>query len=262
MLSALLSSMTVNALRCALLVCLAQAGSAFFCGSAQAQIETQRTSEVGLGLGVTNYRGEISPQYQFGNSRPAITAFYRRDVSVPVTLRGSFLAGLLRADDASVKGAGGGVPPLQGYRGSNVKGSVLEAAVALEYNFMDYRNRRQKVHFTPYLFIGVGGYYANTRTETTQGLGPDYNRSGGHFGVAIPAGAGLKYALSRRINLGLEAGVRKTFSDQLDNLGDQDPLLVNPHDKDWYYYGGLSLSYTFYQVRCPPPYKRNKKLLE
>ncbi len=254
--------MIVNAFRCALLVCLVQAGSAFFCASAQAQIETQRTSELGLGLGVTNYRGEISPQYQFGNNRPAITAFYRRDVSAPVTLRGSFLAGLLRADDANVTGEGGGTPPLQSYRNSNMKGSVLEAAVAMEYNFMDYRARKQKIHFTPYLFVGVGGYYANTRTQTAnQILGPDYNRSGGHFGVAIPAGAGLKYALSQHTNLGLEVGVRKTFSDKLDNLSDQDPLLVNPHDNDWYYYSGLSISYTFYKVRCPPQYKNNKQLL-
>ena len=254
--------MIVNAFRCALLVCLAQAGSAFFCAPARAQVATQRTSEVGLGLGVTNYRGEISPKYQFGNNRPAVTAFYRRDVSVPVTLRGSAMAGLLRADDGDVTGANGGVPPLQGYRGSNVKGSVLEASVAMEYNFMDYRARKQKVHFTPYLFLGLGGYYANTRTVTTnQTLGPDYNRAGGHFGVSIPAGAGLKYALSQHINLGLEVGVRKIFSDQLDNLGDQDPLLVNAHDKDWYYYSGLSVSYTFYKVQCAPQYKNNKKLL-
>ncbi|NRT18469.1 hypothetical protein HNP98_001286 [Hymenobacter sp. 9A] len=212
---------------------------------------------------MTNYRGEISPQYQFGNNRPAITAFYRRDVSVPVTLRGSVLAGLLRADDGDVTGANGGVPPLQGYRGSNVKGSVLEAAAAMEYNFLDYRSRKKKVHFTPYLFIGVGAYYANTRTVTTnQNLGPAYNQSGGHFGLVIPAGVGFKYALSQHFNLGLEVGVRKTFSDQLDNLSDQDPLLVNAHDNDWYYYSGLSLSYTFYKVRCPPQYKNNKRLLE
>ena len=255
--------MIINVFRCALLVCLVQVGSAFFCALAQAQVKTQSTSELGLGLGVTNYRGEISPQYQLGNNRPAITAFYRRDVSAPITLRGSFLAGLLRADDANVTGAGSGVPPLQSYRGSNMKGSVLEAAVAMEYNFMDYHVRKEKVHFTPYLFIGVGGYYANTRTQTTnQALGPDYNRSGGHLGVAIPAGAGLKYALSQHINLGLEVGVRKTFSDKLDNLGDQDPLLVNPHDNDWYYYSGLSFSYTFYKVHCPPQYKNNKQLLK
>jgi hypothetical protein len=81
------------------------------------------------------------------------------------------------------------------------------------------------------------------------------------LGFSIPAGAGLKYALSEHLNLGLEVGVRKAFTDQLDHLGDQDPLLVNPHDQDWYYYSGVNLSYTFYKIPCPSQYKKNKKLL-
>ena len=90
--------MTNLVFRDALLACCFQAGSAFFCASAAAQ----NTSEVGVGLGATNYRGEISPKYQLQNSRPALTVFYRRDVSVPVTLRGGITAGLLRADDGNV----------------------------------------------------------------------------------------------------------------------------------------------------------------
>lgn len=87
----------------ALLVCSLQAGSAFFCFSANAQ----NTSEVGIGIGATNYRGEISPRLQLQNSRPAFTVFYRKDVSVPLTLRGGFTAGLLRADDGNVSGVSG-----------------------------------------------------------------------------------------------------------------------------------------------------------
>lgn len=82
------------------------------------------------------------------------------------------------------------------------------------------------------------------------------------LGFAIPAGVGFKYALSEHINLGLEVGVRKAFTDQLDHLADQDPLLVNPHDQDWYYYSGVSLSYTFFKIRCPDQYKKNKRLLK
>ncbi|UOQ97614.1 hypothetical protein MUN81_20580 [Hymenobacter sp. 5317J-9] len=69
----------------ALLVCFVQAGSALFCASASAQ----NTSELGIGIGATNYRGEISPDYQLQNNRPAFTVFYRKDVSVPITLRGA-----------------------------------------------------------------------------------------------------------------------------------------------------------------------------
>lgn len=236
-----------------------QAGSAFFCAS----VSAQNTSEVGVGLGATNYRGEISPEYQLQNNRPALTVFYRKDVSVPITLRGGFTAGFLRAADDNVNGVNGGVPPLQNYRQANTKGSLLEASAVVEYNFMDYHYRTDKVHFTPYLFAGVAAFYANTTTVSNNPtLGGVFNQSGAMLGFAIPAGVGFKYALSEHINLGLEVGVRKAFTDQLDHLSDQDPLLVNPHDQDWYYYSGVSLSYTFFKIRCPDLYKKNKKLLE
>lgn len=245
--------------RNALLACFLQVGSALFCASASAQ----NTSEVGIGLGATNYRGEISPQYQLKNNRPALTAFYRRDVSVPVTLRGGLLVGLLRADDGNVAGENNTVLPLPAYRQANTKGSVVEASAVLEYNFMDFHYRTDKVHFTPYLFAGVAAYYASTTTVTNnQALTGAFNRDGSMIGIAIPAGVGLKYALSEHINLGLEVGVRKLFTDKLDHLFDQDPLLVNPNDSDWYYYSGASLSYTFYKIRCPKQYRKNKRLLK
>ena len=251
--------MTNSIIRNALLVCIAQAGSAFFCVSANAQ----NTSEIGVGLGATNYRGELSPGYQFQNNRPALTAFYRRDVSVPITLRGGITAGFLRADDGNVEGLNGGVPPVQNYRQANTKGSLLEASAVVEYNFLDYHYRTDKIHFTPYLFAGLAAFYANTTTVTNNSaLQNSFNRDGGMLGFAIPAGVGFKYALSQHWNLGLEVGVRKTFTDKLDHLSDQDPLLVNPHDQDWYYYNGLSLSYTFFRIPCPDQYKKNKKLLK
>lgn len=224
----------------------------------------QHTSEIGLGLGVTNYKGEISPQLQWQNSRPAGTVFYRRDISSPVTLRGSFTAGALRAADRNVKGVNGGVAPIPAYRQLTLTGSIVELAAAVEYNFLDYhlRKERRLVHATPYLFAGLAGYYASTTVRSeNSALQADFNRQGGKFGVAIPAGGGVKVALGTHFNVGAEMGVRKTFTDQLDHTGDQDPLLVNAHDQDWYYYTGLSVSYTLYHIFCPPPYKHNKRLL-
>ena len=250
--------MTFLTLRSALLAGLWLAGSAFFC----AAVRAQNTSEIGLGVGALNYKGEVSPQVQLRNNRPAFTVFYRRDVSAPVTLRGGFTAGLLRADDGNVTGVNGSVPPVQSTRRVDMKGSLLEASVVLEYNFLNYHESRAHHRFTPYGFIGLAGYYASTSTRTqNDGLRGDFARSGSMFGVAVPAGIGFKYALSEFINLGLETGVRKTFTDRLDQLGDQTPLLVNRHDQDWYYYTGLSLSYTFYKIRCPDGFKGSPSLL-
>lgn len=241
---------------------LALAGSSFL-GAAPAL--AQHTSEIGIGLGGTNYKGEVSPQYQWQNNRPAFTVFYRRDVSAPITLRGGLTYGGLRANDNNVEGANGGVPPLQNYRQVSLRGSVLELAGVVEYNFLDYHQRTEqsRVHVSPYLFIGLAGFYANTTSESQNvALQPDFNRKSGRVSVSVPAGVGLKIALSRHFNLGAEIGARKTFTDQLDQLGDQNPLFVNPHEKDWYYYNGLSISYTFYKILCPAPYGRNKGLFE
>ena len=231
-----------------LLAGLALAGSVFFATSAHAQ----NTSELGVGVGGMAYRGELSPSYQFKNNRPALTVFYRRDVSVPVTLRGGLTAGLLRADDGNVKGDNGNVRPLAAYRQANMKGELLELSGVLEYNFFDYRNRKNKVHLTPYVFVGVAGFFAHTTTRTSNSaLASQLNRGGSTLGIAIPAGVGIKYRLSPRWNLSGEAGARKLFTDELDHVSKQGPLLANRHDNDWYYYGGVSISYTFYKIRCP-----------
>ncbi|MGI4760458.1 MAG: DUF6089 family protein [Janthinobacterium lividum] len=254
--------MFVSRISCALPASLLLAGSAFFLAT---PVLAQHTSELGIGVGTTNYKGEVSPQFQWQNSRPALTVFYRRDISVPVTLRASVTAGYLRAADANVEGANGGVPPLQSYRQLSLTGGLVEAAGVVEYNFLDYHDRKDqhRMHLSPYLFAGLGLYYVNTTVSSANvALQPAFDRKGAKVGIAIPAGAGLKLALNEHFNLGLEMGVRKTFTDQLDHTGDQTPLLVNSHDQDWYYYSGVSLSYTFYKILCPPPYKNNKRLLK
>jgi opacity protein-like surface antigen len=248
----------------ALLACSVQIGSVFFAQSALAQY----TSEVGVGLGALSYKGELSPGYQFKNNRPALTAFYRKDISVPVTLRGGFTAGFLRADDGNVRGLNNQTPPLQVYRRANMKGSLYEVSAVLEYNFFDYHYRKAKIHFTPYVFVGVAGFLANrtTKTEKTDNAALlSLNKKGSMVGLAVPAGIGFKYALSTHWNLGLEVGARKVFSDRLDHIdgktGNQNDLVGNPADQDWYFHTGLSISYTFYKINCPPQYKDNPKLL-
>ncbi|MBC6608543.1 outer membrane beta-barrel protein [Hymenobacter sp. BT188] len=234
-------------LRITLLTCFLQVGSVFFIASANAQ----NTSELGIGIGGLNYKGELSPNYQFENNRPALTIFYRKDISVPITLRGAFTGGMLQANDENVQGVNDATAPLHSYRQATMKGGLAEVSGVLEYNFFNYHNRKDKIHFTPYVFIGVAGFYANTKT-TFEGQSFNIpNTSGGMLGVAIPVGAGIKYALSPRWNLGLEAGARKTFTDKLDHLSNENAFIANRNTKDWYFYNGVSISYTFYKIYCP-----------
>ena len=75
---------------------------------------------------------------------------------------------------------------------------------------------------------------------------------------AIPFGVGVKFILGRNWNLGTEFVARKTFTDYLDgiskgNMGGKST--GNPLDDDWYYYTGISISYTIYGVNCPQQLK-------
>lgn len=239
-----------------LLTCSISVGSVFFATISAAQ----NTSELGVGVGGAVYRGEIAPSYQFRNNRPAITAFYRKDITAPVTLRGGLTYGMLRADDANQQRENNTLP-LPTYRQASLKGGLLEASAVVEYNFFDYHDRKDKVHFTPYVFVGIAGFYADTRVSTTNAaLTGVIDERGSMLGFAIPAGVGIKYALSPRWNLGAEVGARKAFTDNLDHLStkntqlnassDRD-LLINTHTQDWYFYNGISVSYTFYKIRCP-----------
>jgi hypothetical protein len=239
----------------ALLVGILPAGSAFFTYSVQAQ----STSELGIGLAGVAYKGELEPEYMPQNNRPAVFAFYRKDISSPVTLRAGVLYGMLRGTDRLSSGdSGNNLNPLGNYRQATMKGSVLELSGILEYNFLDFHNRRDKVRYTPFVFVGVAPFLSSVQTT-----GPldGFEKKNSMLGFAVPAGIGLKLALSHHWNLGFEAGAHKAFTDELDNVSTQSATVANRHDQDWYYHTGVSLSYTFYKINCPEPYKENPKLL-
>jgi opacity protein-like surface antigen len=220
--------------------------------AAAGQATPQTTSEVGGGLGGLNYRGEVAPRYRFLNNRLAGTLFYKRDLSEALTMRGGLTLGNVRAMDADVR-RGDALQPIAASRQAEMQGFLAEVLVGAEYNFLEYYDFKRRTRWTPYFFTGVAGYYTNTTTSYRIGDGLERTSEGGtKISVALPLGLGIKYALSREINLIVEAGGRRTFGDRFDNLADsQPPQLADPGGPDWYFYNGVGISYTFYQLHCP-----------
>ena len=253
-------------IRFTLLICL-QIGSVFFISAANAQSpvsSNHTTSELGFGLGAVNYKGEIAPKYRFSNNRPAAMVFYRRDISAPLTLRGNILLGTIGASDNYFD------LPLNQFRQARLSGTLLEAAAGIEYNFLDYYDLRRRQRWTPYFFVQAAGFYASVNSKSDIGAAvPDgqvsqlVTQDNAILSFSIPAGVGIKFALSHNWNLGAEIGARKTFTDQLDNLGEeQGRALANPNDNDWYFYNGFSISYTFYKLNCAKVYRGKPTPLE
>src|SRR5688572_20449837 len=90
-----------------LLICIGQIGSFLFI---PCYCLAQQTKELGVGIGGTSYKGEISPNYRFLNNIPALTVFYKKDISAPIVLRAGLTLGMMRAKDENFQ------KPLNQYR--------------------------------------------------------------------------------------------------------------------------------------------------
>lgn len=136
--------------------------------------------------------------------------------------------------------------------------NVLDISLQFEFNFFKYIVGERETPYSSYIFAGVG-----TQTYLYDSLGvvsptsvPTFTEAGREFALTIPFGLGFKFNLSKRIGLGLEGGLRKTFSDKLDDLDDPlsytivegDEVTVikytdQLHNNDWTAYVGIHLVY-------------------
>lgn len=205
-------------------------------------------SEVGFGIGTFNYTGDLARSYNILNSKPAVTVFYRSNLSQVVSLRAAVTGGGLGASDKR---------PIDAFaeqRNSSFNIFLMEASTVMEYHFMNWRNNKRITRFTPYLFGGLAVFgISGTENKTSE-----YS----NVQAAIPFGLGMKYVINPKWYVGLEFGARKTFFDYLDNVSTGSNQLVknyqygNPEDSDVYYFLGLSITRTFYEIPCPTnPYK-------
>lgn len=204
------------------------------------QASAQRI-EFGAGIGGFNYKGDISPNFRFRFFKPGGSVFFRYNPNNALSLRAEVAGGLIGAKDEYSK------DPFQQARNMSFNTTIFEGSAVAEYNFLDFKEKRFVVNWTPYVFGGIG--YSKFNPEIKTG---DYKTSS----MILPYGVGIKYQIRRPWNIGLEYGTRKTFTDFLDNLGGDpttnDKLLQgDPSHKDTYYYVRLSVTYTFYKIFCP-----------
>ena len=138
-------------------------------------------------------------------------------------------------------------------------GNITEISALMEFNFLDYVNHKSEFRFSPYAFFGLGYTFFRGKGRINGGE-PEVNYKDNT--VVIPFGGGVKYMLSEQLTLGLELSFRPTTSDGLDKNEDElsvsprSPTLAtsinfgNPNTKDWYYFLGLTVSYTLNKARC------------
>lgn len=222
--------------------------TALVLGCACAFGQLNRRIEVGGGAGMMTYTGELARTYNLRTPRPALTVFYRRNLSPVVSLRTSLTFGSVKAEDNPFP-----IDPAALARDASFQVSITEFSPVFEYHFLDWRTGKRPIRFTPYLFGGGGMFiFSGNKAKPV-----DYS----NVQMCIPFGGGGKVVLTPYWYLAIEFGIRKTFFDHLDNISDGDPAFKNyqygnPYDKDNYFFTGITLTRTFYEIPCPSsPYR-------
>jgi hypothetical protein len=208
-----------------------------------ATAQLSQRSEAGVGFGTFNYTGDLVRFYNFRYSAPAGTVFYRNNINTVISFRAALTAGKLRASDNPHP-----IDAFAAQRNASFNIFVVEASTGFEYHFLDWRDTKRRLRFTPYLYSGLCLFGMS-------GM-PSKSAAYSNVQIAIPLSAGVKYVINPKWYAALEFGARFTGFDYLDNVSDgnaayKDYRYGNKFDNDIYYFLGLSITRTFYDIPCP-----------
>jgi len=227
-----------------------------------------QTLEIGASGGVSYYIGDINPAIPYNQSKVAYGAIARYNINKRWAVRFAYNRSKLIGDDLKTNAVEN--------RNLNFKTNINDFALVGEFNFWDYFTGSRKNYFTPYIFGGVGFFTfkpfnfsgVNLQANGTEGQSdnPEQQYEGrtpyNLWGISIPFGFGFKYSLTKRLGMSLEWGMRKTFTDYIDDISTtyyttgnlvSDPTGThsagmqrgNEANDDWYNFTLLSVTYRF-----------------
>ena len=201
-------------------------------------------SEITLGLGISNFLGELGGRDQIGSpfvwdlefsqTKPAISVGYRYYLAKQLSLRGLGTYGILAGNDNLT------AEPFRQNRNLSFKTNLLEAQLCIEWHpFLEQPGHMYDLRgvkgMAPsrmglYFFGGVGGFYFNPKTQFdgqwvelrplgTEGQGlKDGPEEYSLTQICIPMGVGIRKALNKTMTIGLELQYTKTFTDYIDDV--------------------------------------------
>jgi len=240
---------------------------------------TQAQWNVNVYGGFSNYFGDLQEKaYTTQQSHFSFGAGLQYDLSGHFSLLSNLTYGNVSASDAYATKA-----DLRA-RNLSFQTKIAEWNLLAEYNFIDLQDHR----LTPYVFAGIAVFHFNPyaydtahkkvylRPLSTEGEGLSQYPGQKPYALtqlAIPFGGGIKFRISDKVTLAYEIGLRKLFTDYLDDVSthyvDRATLLAakgpeavemayrgdelkggaayppdgtvrgNPKHKDWYYMSGL-----------------------
>ncbi len=199
----------------------------------------KRYWSVGLAANSINYFGDIVPKNNLASfdiefTRPNVGLFVQRRIFPAVTLRlnaawGQMAGSDLRTSDPEDLETGG---YYRYRRNLHFRNTIYELSSTIIYDFvknpsLSYRRPDMPI---PYALAGVGVFYHNPQAIRPEGFsGTEWvdlrplkteNQVTPYapIGISVPVGIGVRYRLSRKVDVAFEMAYRFTFTDYLDDV--------------------------------------------
>lgn len=238
--------------------------------------------EVGAMLGFGNYFGDLANTPVLSETYPAGGVFARYNLSSSFALTGSINTTMVSGSDKNFSE--------NQYRNLSFRSVIVEYGATIEFNYFKYGVGVLDKPYTSYIFAGISAFNFNPQTKYNGGW-VDLNniqtegKKYGLLSVAIPFGIGFKWRISKHFSMEGNFGLRKTFTDYLDDVSGTYPNVLTQLEKkgylaallsdrsvelsgepftskegyrrgnsdfsDWYMIGGVCLSYRIYnRIKC------------
>jgi hypothetical protein len=201
--------------------------------------------EIGLFGGGFNYQGDLDYQTKViaGLFVPEETrlsyGILARYTPIPkLSVRAHFLQSRLIATDRNSP------KPIIRYRGFAINTAVREFAIMGEWNFLGNSDNNNfhafSVIFNPYVFTGLGVAMRSSDPTAPIDSNPYPFPESGNTRVmaSLPVGVGAKLQFTDNLSVGFDIGSRMVLGDYLDGISK-----MGSPSRDWYIFGGLSLTY-------------------
>ena len=252
--------------------------SFFFLFGFNAKAQVVSSTEIGIMGGGSYYLGDINSNH-FDYMMPSGGIVIRKNIDRRIVVKGELLLGYIRADDARNTN-----DTVKLNRNLHFRSPIYELSGQVEFNFLPYETGNSLYPFTPFIFAGVSLFRFNPKAEAdngkwvalqplvTEGQGTTSFQDRKKYALtqfSIPMGGGFKIAVNKTFNIILEYGIRKTFTDYLDDVSTTytgGNLMVshlanemsdrsldgtkaigeqrgNSKNNDWYTFTGITLSF-------------------
>lgn len=243
--------------------------------------------DAGVALGVSAYQGDLSPRANITSisaPNPAFGLFARVGLTEGIAARLQMSRLRIEGDDAQSDDF------FRQQRNLSFRSDVNEVGLILEFFPLSAIDAGILRILQPYLYSGGTYYFHNPKAFqdgswhdlqplSTEGQGTSWMLQPEPYalqGFAVPLGAGLVFFAANGLSIGLDIGLRATFTDYLDDvstvyadpgilrseIGDRAASLANrtaelanpevnwgggiqrgdPDNNDWYMFGSLTLT--------------------